>query len=125
MMRTCDSTICSVRGGEYTKVCGRIKTYQFLRPLAFFAYHRKMVTTIDDSYVCGVSVTHGAPRNDIWTFACRKTEANPAWNSVCPCDASVAISTPLFIGKDYFYESGINEPWGNSSHYIFHPNDPL
>ena len=46
MMRTCDSAICPVRGGEYTKVCGRIKTYEFVRPLAFFAYHCKKVTTI-------------------------------------------------------------------------------
>ena len=44
---------------------------------------------------------------------------------MCPCDASVAISTPLFIGKDYLCESGINEPWDNSPQYIFYPNDPL
>ena len=44
---------------------------------------------------------------------------------MCPCDASVTISTPLFIGKDYFCESGINEPWDNSPQYIFYPNDPL
>ena len=53
----CDSAICPVGGGEYTKVCGRIKAYQFGRPLAFFAYHHKKLTTIDDSYVCDVSVT--------------------------------------------------------------------
>ena len=111
VMHTCDSAIFFVRGGEYIKVCGRIKAYQFGRPLAFFAYHRKKVTTINDSYVCGVSVTHGAPRSHIWTFACGET-----------CDD---ISTPLLIGKDYFCELGINEPWDNSLHYIFHPNDPL
>ena len=66
-------------------MCGRIKAYQFGRPLAFFAYHRKKVTTINDSYVCGVSITHGAPRSHIWTFACGET-----------CDD---ISTPLFIGN--------------------------
>ena len=75
VMRTCDSAIFPVGGGEYTKVCGRIKAYQFGRPLAFFAYHRKKVTTIDDSYVCGVNVTHGAARNHIWTFSCGETEA--------------------------------------------------
>ena len=37
VMRTCDSAIFPVGGGEYTKVCGRIKAYQFGRPLAFFA----------------------------------------------------------------------------------------
>ena len=75
MMRTCDSAIFPVGGGEYIKVCGRIKAYQFGRPLAFFAYHRKKVTTIDYSYVCGVNVTHGAARNHIWTFSCGETEA--------------------------------------------------
>ena len=54
------------------------------------------MTTVDDSYVCGVSVTHGAaPRNHIWTFSCGETEANPAWSSVCPCDASVPIKYSL------------------------------
>ena len=61
MMHTCDSAICPVGGGEYIKVCSRIKAYQFVRSLAFFTSHRKKVTTIDDSYVCGMSVTHGAP----------------------------------------------------------------
>ena len=65
-MHTCDSAIFPVGGGEYTKVCGRIKSYQLGRPLAFFAYRRKKVITIDDSYICGVSVTHGAPSNHIW-----------------------------------------------------------
>ena len=36
---------------------------------------------------------------------------------MCPCDASVAISTPLFIGKDYFCVSGINVPWDSSPTY--------
>ena len=49
MMLTCDSAIFPVGGGEYIKVCGKIKAYPF-------AYHCKKVTAINDSYVCGVSV---------------------------------------------------------------------
>ena len=122
---TCDSTIFPVRGGEYHRVCGLIRGYQMKHPNAFFNYHRGRVTTIDGAYVAGVSVTHGTPRNHIWTFAAGISEGNPTSISVCPCDASINISVPSFIGDDYFCESGVNEPLYRSRHYTFHPNDTL
>ena len=42
---------------------------------------------------------------------------------VCPCDASVNINVPPFVGEDYFCESGLNGPWAGLS--ILHPDDPL
>ena len=121
--RTCDSATFPVSGGQYSRVCGRIKAYQYGGPDAFYAYHHRYVTTIDGAYVCGVSVTHGTPRYHIWTFANGAAEDNPTVIWVCPCDASITIRVPPFVGNDYFCESGINGPWAGQR--IFRANDLL
>ena len=36
---TCDSATFPVRGGEYTRICGRIRAYQYASPDAFRTYH--------------------------------------------------------------------------------------
>ena len=122
---TCDSATFPVSGGEYNRVCGTIKAYQFGPTVAFYSYHTRRVITIDGAYACGVSLTHGTPRNHIWTFVAGVSEGNPTWNEVCPCDSTRTIPIPPFVGNDYFCESGVNEPWYNSNNYIFHPNDTL
>ena len=122
---TCDSVTFPVSGGEYSRVCGRIKAYQWGATDAFWSYHQEAVTTIDGAYVVGISTTHSTPRQHIWTFAAGAAEGSPSAAFVCPCDASHTIRVPPFVGNDYFCESGVNEPWGYSRHYTFHPNDPL
>ena len=123
---TCDSATFPVRGGEYNRICGRIRAYQYASTDGFDSYHQGRVTTIDGAYVDGVSVTHGTPRNHIWTFAAGLSEGNPTSPNVCPCDASIEIRVPSFIGEDYFCESGVNRPYaGDSTDYTFHPNDTL
>ena len=99
--RTCDSITFSVSGGDYTRVCGRIKGYQYLYTDAFEAYHDGHVTTIDGAYVSGVSLTHGSPRQHIWTFAAGYSEFYTTKNDACPCDAPVNITIPPFVGGDY------------------------
>ena len=101
----------SVSGRDYTRVCGRIKGYQYRTTDAFEAYDDGEVTT---AYVCGVSLTHGGPRKHIWTFA---TPYYTTWNDVCPCDATI----PPFVGVDYFCESGKHQ----GENGIFFPDDPL
>ena len=125
-VRTCSSATFPVSGGEYDSVCGRIKAYQWGNTVAFFNYHYGYVTTIDGAYASGVSVTHGTPRNHIWTFVTGLSEGNPASKSVCPCDATSTIRIPPFVANDYFCESGVNERWrGGSRHLTLHPNDTL
>ena len=123
--RTCDSATFPVSGGEYSRVCGRIKAYQWGGTLAFYSYHNREVTTIDGAYACGVSVTHGTPRNHIWTFVAGGSEGNPTTTWVCPCDATINISIPPFVGNDYFCESGVNRPWNNRIDFKPHYNDTL
>ena len=124
-IRTCDSATFPVSGGEYSRVCGRIKAYQSGPTQGFFSYHRREVTTINGAYAGGVSLTHGTPRNHIWTFVAGTSESDTYMFENCPCDATSTIRIPPFVGNDYFCESGVNEPWGNSNNYIFHPNDTL
>ena len=119
---SCDSATFPVSGGEYTRVCGRIKAYQWGWTLAFYSYHNGLMTTIDGAYVSGMSVTHGSPQQHIWTFAAGGAEGNPTATWVCPCDASSDIRVPPFVGEDYFCESGVNEAMDN---YTLHSTDTL
>ena len=105
---SCDSVIFPVSGGEYTRVCGKIIAYQNWGTDAFRDYDNGFVTTIDGSYATGVSLTHGSPRQHIWTFVSGYGEYIPNQNYVCPCDATIDISIPPFVGEDYFCESGRN-----------------
>ena len=116
--RTCDSVFFPVTGGQYTRVCGTIRGYQYQSTDAFEAYHKGEVSTIEGAYVAGVSLTHGIPRQHIWTFAGGNT---PTRDDVCPCDATIPIAVPPFVGGDYFCESGANTGHGNHPHYY----DPL
>ena len=68
----CDSVVYPTHGHQYSRVCGRINAYQHSHPSAFRPYiMRKPVTTLEDNYVDGVSLTHGpvSARQHIWTFA--------------------------------------------------------
>ena len=71
--------------------------------------------------VTGVSLTHGTPRQHIWTFAAGHSENQQTLDDSCPSDATITIDIPTFVGRDYFCESGIN----SGSIGGFHPDDPL
>ena len=118
---TCDSVLFPVTGGNYTSVCGSIRAYQYARTDAFESYHQGQATTIGSAYVSGVSLTHGSPRQHIWTFAAGSSEVTRSRVDACPCDAIINISIPPFVGGDYFCESGVN----SGSYTGFHPDDPL
>ena len=120
--RSCDPVLFPVSGGNYTSVCGSIRAYQGNQgyaPLAFYAFHTRQVTTIGGAYVSGVSLTHGSPQQHIWTFAAGASEDLPTERYVCPCDASINITVPPFVGGDYFCESG------NQRGLPSYINDPL
>ena len=119
---SCDSVFFPVSGGDYTSVCGSIRAYQYGPTDAFYAFHTRQVTTIEGAYVSGVSLTHGSPRQHIWTFAAGALEYLPTRVDICPCDANINITIPPFVGGDYFCESGANS--GRPS-VGFYPEDPL
>ena len=61
----CTSVNFPTFGVPFTKVCGRALGYQYGHTDAFSTGN----SSIDSHYVEGLSVTHGTPRNHIWTFA--------------------------------------------------------
>ena len=121
---SCDSVFFPVSGGPYSQVCGRIRAYQYGGPDAFLGYNYGIVTTIEGAYVSGVAVTYGSPRQHIWTFVNGAWENDTHRSYNCPCDTTGVISTPPFVGEDYFCESGYvldsGIPWNT-----FHSNDIL
>ena len=122
-VRTCDSTIFSVGGMTYSRVCGRIIGYQFGSADAFH-----FLPVLESAYVSGVSLTHYiAPgvRQHIWTFAVGRTElVQPGQSSfLCPCSTTGTVMVPPFVGNNYFCESGLNTQW--IGQYKFYPDDPL
>ena len=115
--RVCSSTIrgCTsfnfrTFGVAFTKVCGRALGYQYGYAGAF----NQSVTSIDSYYVEGLSVTHGTPRNHIWTFASGKSKEHTYPNYPfpnCPCASPYpGQAAPPFVGDNFFCESGRTGP---------------
>ena len=121
----CSSTTFSVGGLPYSRVCGRIRGYQFGATGAFI--HRRQ--GIDSYYVHGVSLTHGGARNrqHIWTFASGLSEVTTHYSEACPCNtaASNVVVVPVFVGNDYFCESGLHSEWNNRYYGVLLADDVL
>ena len=65
----CSSTLYDTGGSQYSRVCGRVRGYQFGATAAFLAAAGG--SDSDSYYVDGVSLTYGqiGSRTHIWTFA--------------------------------------------------------
>ena len=120
---SCEGLTYSTGSEQYDQVCGRIIGYQLATPDGFHGSSR----SIDSNYLDGVSVTHGSPRQHVWSFAAGLDEGNTVYrNSICPCvtGSTTGNLIPSFVGQNYFCESGITL-WDLRTH-IFWPNgDPL
>ena len=112
------------RNIQYSKVGGRVRAYQYGDTYAFARYSVGYGTTIDSNYVSGMSITHGeSPRKHIWTFAAALDETYSNYN-VCPCtktDTPYTGRVPLFIGNDYFCDTGSREQYEGR----YYSEDPL
>ena len=120
----CDGVTYSTGSEQYEQVCGRIIGYQFGIPYAFNLLTGN--SSINGAYVVGVSVTHGSPRQHIWTFAGGFDELGHHVANKCPCvtGSTNGNHIPPFVGQNYFCESGLTR-W-NSGHAVFWSNgDPL
>ncbi len=109
---------------KYSKVCGKIIAYQFSSTDAFLRTYD--VSSIDSNYVDGVSLTHGSPRQHIWTFASALDEFGSYRKSNCRCTNSNQVNgsrdPPAFVGNDYFCNTGSSGRYQNN---IFYGGDPL
>ena len=105
---SCSSVTFPTHGVPYTKVCGRARGYQYYATPSFAQYYQASQITLDSSYVSGLSVTYGFPRNHIWTFVAGYSKDYNYGNCCnCPCAAPYPGHTaPPFVGEKYFCESG-------------------
>ncbi len=106
----CASIVLPVHNAPYKKVCGKVIGYQNKRPNGFGPSRENLL--INETYVDGISITHGHPRQHIWTFAAAigGDSVTAAHHINCPClDYSQRFtgSIPNFVGNDYFCETGI------------------
>ena len=100
----CSSVTFQTHKIPYTKVCGRALGYQYY---AASGFHTVNQSTLDSYYASGLSVTHGFPRNHIWTFvAGYSKDDNYKYKENCPCTLYPGPSAPPFVGENYFCESG-------------------
>ena len=77
----CSSINFITLGGKYSNVCGRIIGYQYGSPDSFeniYDFNRYV-------HVAGVILTHGDPRQHIWTFAVAQDEVGTSPSANCPC----------------------------------------
>ena len=93
----CDSVTFSTNI-SYSEVCGRVIGYQYGRPDGAHSSR-----PIDDPYIEGVSITHGSPRQHVWTLINGQHEIS---RNYCPCNTGSIASVPSFVGDNYFCESG-------------------
>ena len=122
----CSSATFNLHGIRYTHVCGKIIGYQHMSPNAFYSFYYNRRLTIDNTYVDGVSLTHGHnPRKHIWTFAAALHEVTTIHReSLCPCTNihnPLSIPIPPYVGNDYFCDTASKTRLNNH----FFPDDPL
>ena len=110
---TCYSVIYPVHGRTYSHVCGRVLAYQTGWGSAFYNKLINGQNSLEQTYLNGVSLTHGPPgsRQHIWSFAMADHDRAYIESVVCPCSVSSGnwnshYQVPSFVGNDYFCESG-------------------
>ena len=119
----CDGTIFDTHGIEYTKVCGRVRGFQYNgRGYIDGIYdNHRGVNDLNNCYTDGVSITHGSPREHIWTFGNGHLETAVSKYD-CPCNSGNTYdTTPDYVGDDYYCESGTS----TDDRSTFFPDDPL
>ena len=124
---SCSGKNYSSNGQQYSRVCGRVIGYQLSTPDAFTGLlggYRN--ASIDETYIDGISITHGMPRNHIWSYAASPEEQNLRYsNFLCPCSSVYTGSGPQpFIGDNYYCESG-NPGLFNTTYGHFFSHDKL
>ena len=127
---TCKYAILSSGGQSYSRVCGRVNSYQKGTTDAF--HFDRGSRTLEQYYIDGVSLTHGAPgsRQHIWTFAAAFAETeSPVYRGYnnCPCtntEEDWPYEVPSYISENYFCATGNPGPeWDDWS--IVYADNPL
>ena len=115
----CKSASFDTLGIAYDEVRGFAKAYQYYSMDAFHMYNP---STIDGTYVDGVSITYGSsPRTHVWTYAVGVSEDGVYPDYNCPCSSTPGGGPPSFVGTHYYCESGNSGDWEG----VWYTADPL
>ena len=123
---SCEGVNYTTGSEQYDQVCGRIIGYQLGLSESFLHSRGRSINSV---YVEGISVTHGSPRQHIWTFACGVDEGT-AYTGNCPCvdgshiGRSIQNYIPSFVGQNYFCETGLTQ-WPRTYGVLYSDGDPL
>ena len=107
---SCVGKIFSSSGIEYSQVCGKVIGYQVGFTDGAAVRATSIRNNINMYYADGVSLTHGNPREHIWTLMSGAADRH-IYTSYCPCgktgpDAKLPITAPSFVGSNYYCEAG-------------------
>ena len=95
---------------SYSRVCGEVIGYASGYPDAF-KQHFISNPTIDVGYLDGVSITHGSPRQHIWSLAVGHGTGIFGDFFRCPCDNDNTLQAPdppMFVQDNYFCDGRQN-----------------
>jgi len=101
----------------YSRVRGLVHGLQYGSTDAFSTDPQER-DDINKRYVDGVSITAGAPRRHIWTFASGLSQTVPDPGD-CPCVPD-STQPPKAVGSDYCCDSG-NPTYWTKVWYVDHP----
>ena len=116
---SCSSVQYPSNGISYSQICGRVVGYQYR---STDAVGHISINDINSYYVDGVSITHGSPRQHIWTLmAGFAGSVYTDYN--CPCNTPPGGTQQIqsFVESNYFCESGNS----NGSASKLFTDDPL
>ena len=116
----CVSVKFSTNNVPYERVRGRVIAYQNATPDGQRPYKLAGNQTLEGVYIDGVSITHGCPRQHIWSFIAAHREDRYNGGG-CPCFKGFNGTRVPYIGKNYFCDSGTDTNGG----FVFHSTDPL
>ena len=118
----CISTTFASHGLQYSRVCGKIMGYQFGELDGFYAYSVHG-GSIETNFVDGIVLTHGSPRNHVWTFTAGLNQYATGLHG-CPCHgASYSGTIPTYVGNDTFCDSG--RRYAREASVSYFTDDPL
>ena len=107
-----------VKGVSYEHICGQAKAYQKGDTNAF----RRGLSSIDGTYVDGISITLGSPRKHVWTYTAGYSDDLANKVSNCPCATTPGPNPPAFVGNHYYCKSGNVGAVDSAKYYL---SDPL
>ena len=121
----CSSVFFNAQG-PYSEICGRVRGYQKGTTEGFDASS----ANINDAYLHGISITHGSPRQHIWSYVAGKAE-DAITRYRCPCardNPENVDGIPDFVNNNYFCESAYRyahqvSPYQKHKYYNW--EDPL